>query len=330
MEIIRNSSGEFEATLGVCIDISGRKNAEAALRECEVFKSAILEAALECIITIDRDSQVVEWNPAAEQTFGYGRDAALGQDLAQLIVPPELREKHRQGMAEYLVSGHGPVLGQRVEVEALRSDGSRLPVELAITPIYLDGKQFFTAYLRDISARKKAGARMRESEARLRATFENAFAGISEVDTNGRFIRVNEELCRITGYSRDELLNRGFQDLTPAEDLRNDLERFERQMAGDIDIYQLEKRFIHKSGSVVWVDLSVLRRIEIGRQRPRESAAVTALGDHRGDLAGGVRCRVWSRRERKRTAASAAKKATGEGPRPSDGPPAPLADGSER
>jgi len=267
VEIIRDSSGEFEATLGVCIDISGRKNAEAALRESEVLKSAILEAALDCIITIDRDSYVVEWNPAAERTFGYARAEALGQDLAQLIVPPELRERHHRGMAEYLASGRGPVLGQRMEVEALRRDGSRIPVELAITPIHLEGKQFFTAYLRDISARKEADARLRQSEARLQATFENAFAGISEVDPNGRFLRVNEELCRITGYSRDELLNRGFQDVTPPEDLKRDLEQFERQMAADgVDAYQLEKRFIHRNGSVVWVDLSASRvDDELGR-----------------------------------------------------------------
>ena len=116
---------------------------------------AILETALDCIISIDARGCVIEWNPAAERTFGYARAEALGKELAVLIIPPELREAHRRGLARYLATGEAPVLGRRVEVPALHADGTSFPVELAITRLPADPPRFI-AYLRDITARVRA------------------------------------------------------------------------------------------------------------------------------------------------------------------------------
>jgi PAS domain S-box-containing protein len=232
---------------------------EAALRDSEALKSAILEAALDCIVSIDHDSRIVEWNPAAERTFGYTREVALGCDIAELIIPPELRDRHRRGMAHYLATGEGAVLGKRVELEAIRADGSRFPVELAISPIEIGGRPHFTAYLRDISERTRAEQALRESEQRLRATYEHAFVAIGEVDLHGRYLRVNEEFSVITGYSSEELLARSFADITHPDDRGSDLEQFSRQMAGDIDSYALEKRYVHKDGRTVWIELAASR-----------------------------------------------------------------------
>ena len=119
----------------------------------EAFNRAILDTALDCIITIDSSGRVREFNPAAERVFGFTREEAVGQELAELIVPPALRAKHRQGLAHYLKTGEGPVLGRRIEINAIRSDGSEILVELAITPFEIGGSPFFTAYLRDITER---------------------------------------------------------------------------------------------------------------------------------------------------------------------------------
>jgi putative addiction module CopG family antidote len=240
-------------------DDTARHAGESQLQRSEALKGAILEAALDCIVTVTDNSTVVEWNPAAERTFGFARDAVLGQDLAQLIIPPEFRDRHYEGMARYLTTGEGPVLRQRIELEALRADGSRFPVELAISPIGIDGRQYFTAYLRDISERKRTEAALRDSEQRLRATYEHAFVGIAEVDLNGRFLRVNEEFISITGVGREELLNRTFADITHIDDQALDLERFRRQMAGEIKDYAAEKRYVHKDGHTVWVELYASR-----------------------------------------------------------------------
>jgi PAS domain S-box-containing protein len=236
-----------------------RTHADEALRRTAALNSAILEAALDSVITIGRDSRVVEWNEAAEKTFGYRREEVLGRDLAQLIIPPEYRERHYQGMAHYLTTGEGPVLRKRVELEAIRGDGSRFPVELAISPLPIGGEPHFTAYLRDISERKQAQAELRDREQRLHATYESAFAGIGEVDRTGRFLRVNEEFCAITGYTREELGKLTIAEITYPDDLVRDQELFGRQMAGEIGVYRSEKRFIHKSGHPVWVDLSASR-----------------------------------------------------------------------
>ena len=144
-----------------------RLEMEAALRDSEALKGAILEAALDCIVTIDQESRVVEWNPAAERTFGCARGAALGADMAELIIPPELRGAHRAGLARYLATGEGPVLGRRVEVEALRADGARFrPSSPSRQPRRAAGPSS-PAHLRDITDRKAAAAALAESEARF-------------------------------------------------------------------------------------------------------------------------------------------------------------------
>jgi PAS domain S-box-containing protein len=240
-------------------DAVERARIEKELRDSEALKGAIVAAALDCIITVTEDSRVIEWNPAAERTFGYAREAALGRDLADLIIPPELRERHRRGMARYLITGQGPVLGRRVELEAQRADGARFPAELTITAIDLAGRPHFTAYLRDLTDRRRAEAALRENEQRLRATYEHAFVGIGEVDRSGRFLRVNEQLCAITGFSQEELLGQTFWGVTHPEDREADLAQFARQMLGKLDTYVLEKRYRHKDGHSVWVEVAASR-----------------------------------------------------------------------
>src|SRR5438270_9289134 len=100
---------------GVQLDLDERRQAAAAF-ESEARTAAILEAALDCIISIDHEGRVIEFNPAAERTFGYRRSEVLGRELAECIVPPRLRDAHRQGLARYLTTGEGTVLGRRIEM----------------------------------------------------------------------------------------------------------------------------------------------------------------------------------------------------------------------
>ncbi|TMK76025.1 MAG: PAS domain S-box protein, partial [Actinobacteria bacterium] len=105
-----------------------RRRVESALRESEALKSAMLGSAYDCVIGMNHVGVVIEFNEAAEETFGYTRDEAVGQDLAQLIIPAELRQRHRQGLARYIATGESRILNQRVELTAKRRDGSTLPV----------------------------------------------------------------------------------------------------------------------------------------------------------------------------------------------------------
>ena len=128
-------------------------------------QAAILQAALDAILTIDHEGRIVEFNPAAEHIFGHKREDVLGQDMAALLIPPRLRQRHRCGLANYLETGEGPVLGRRIEMPALRSDGVEFPIELAI--VRIPGEPpLFTAYVRDLSAAKLAEEGAREADRR--------------------------------------------------------------------------------------------------------------------------------------------------------------------
>jgi PAS domain S-box-containing protein len=110
---------------------------------------------------------VLEFNPAAERTFGYKADEAVGRDMGELIVPPALRERHREGFARCVQTGDGQLLDRRIEITGMRADGSEFPVELTITRIEVPGAPRFTGFVRDISDRKRAEADLRASRARI-------------------------------------------------------------------------------------------------------------------------------------------------------------------
>jgi PAS domain S-box-containing protein len=185
-EEVKPDPGLLETLDGVGLRIGQyieRRMAEEAVHQSEARKAAVLASSLDGIITIDHEGRVTEFNPAAERTFGYTRDEAIGRELAELVIPPDLRQRHREGLAHYLSTGEGPLLDRRVEIRAVRADGSEFPVELTVTPIRLQGPPTFTGYVRDISDRRRAeeqrerllelerGARAAAEEAERHATF---------------------------------------------------------------------------------------------------------------------------------------------------------------
>jgi PAS domain S-box-containing protein len=147
---VRREDGQLLHLIAQIQHIGDRKRAEDDLRQSEARKSAIVDTALDCIITIDHQGHILEWNPAAEKTFGYTRDSVMGKELGNLIVPPELRHEHTSGISHYIATGEGPVLGQRLELPAVRADGQRITVELAVVPIPFVEPPIFTGHLRDI------------------------------------------------------------------------------------------------------------------------------------------------------------------------------------
>jgi PAS domain S-box-containing protein len=144
-----------------------RRRAERSVRESDARKSAILVAALDCVITIDHRGKVLEFNRAAETTVGYTAEEAIGCEMAELIVPPGLRDRHHHGFNRYLATQQPAMLGRRIEITGMRKDRSEFPVELAITRIDLPGEPKFTGYLRDITERKRSEQELRASRARM-------------------------------------------------------------------------------------------------------------------------------------------------------------------
>jgi PAS domain S-box-containing protein len=233
---------------------------ERELKRSEVGKAAIVDAALDCIVTIDHEGCITEFNPAAERTFGFLRDEVLGKHLADVIIPPSLREEHRLGFARYLATGEARVLGRRIEMMALRADGSEFLVELAITRVPLDGPPSFTGFLRDITEQKRNESALREahaqvarSEERWRSVFENSAIGVALTDLNGRFLATNPVYQGMLGYSEEELRKLSFLDITHEEDFESNRMLTEELLAGKRGQFQIEKQYRRKNGSLMWV-----------------------------------------------------------------------------
>ena len=180
---LRRFSGEdaffLQSVANVLSAVMDRRLADRAMQESERRKTAILLGALDAIITMDFEGRVLEFNPAAERMFGWIESEVTGKEMAGLIIPERLWDRHREGMARYLITGQGSVLNRRLEMTALRSDGSEFPVELTITQISGEGPPVFCGFVRDITDRRRSEqerAGLLEREQRARATAEAAEA----------------------------------------------------------------------------------------------------------------------------------------------------------
>ncbi len=186
-------------------EITDRKLAELAREEAERLRLSALEAALDCYISVDAEGTVVEFNPAAERTFGYTRAEAVGRPLAELIIPPHLRAAHLAGFARHVAGGGSDLVGRRIEVDAMRADGTVFPIEIVIVKGERAGGQIFIAYLRDLTERRAAERALAEREEQFRTIAESVPIGlvISDLET-GRPLYINPQSRRNLEVGPDE------------------------------------------------------------------------------------------------------------------------------
>lgn len=183
--------------------------------QAEAEARAVLDAALDAVVTIDDKGRILEFNHAAELMFGHQRADVLGVEIAQVLIPPSLRADHRRGLERYLETGEGKVIGRRVEISALRADGTEFPVELAIAQVPGDGPKVFTGFIRDLTERKRAESELSAYAAQLRSLIESAPDGIIMVDSEGRIELVNRQAEQMFGYSAEELVGEKIELLVP-------------------------------------------------------------------------------------------------------------------
>ncbi|MBF0455302.1 MAG: PAS domain S-box protein [Magnetococcales bacterium] len=220
----------------VTIQNQNRADREA-LQLSEARLRSVMETALDAIVTINEQGEIVEFNTAAEKLFGYSASGVVGKDVAETIIPPHLREKHRQGLALYCAKGAQNILRQRLELPAIRADGERIDTEIVITPIQAGGKKFFTAFLRDITERKQMIKTMEEafesmeltnlqlsneiaerkqveealagSERRYRSILKNTSEGFWLFSLKDlRILEVNDALCQMLGLQAQDIIGK--------------------------------------------------------------------------------------------------------------------------
>ncbi len=355
----------------------GGQAADSTLRETLERTRLILDGTLDAVVGMDMQGTITDWNARAEAMFGWTRKEAIGRKLVETIIPPQYRDAHNRGFRRFLSSSEGPFLNRRVELTALRRDGTEFPIELTISPLKIGGSYVFSSFIaditerkrteheletqreilqkifdhipamislfdtdghpqlvnrawerwrgwsleevrsqnvdllaegypdpeyrqqvlalarkadgkwfdiktrvrdgrvvdtswaivrlsdgtrigigKDITERKQAEEALRDSQERFRKAFDEAPIGMALVATDGRWLQVNRALCRIVGYAEQELLATDFQSITHPDDLEADLALARQLLNGDIPSYQMEKRYIHKLGHVVWIQLT--------------------------------------------------------------------------
>jgi PAS domain S-box-containing protein len=227
-----------------------RERLEVSLRANEERLSNIITYAHQAIVTMNDRGEITGWNGHAETIFGWKASEVLGRLMADVIVPEDLRAAHTAGMRRYLDTQQAVVVGQRIEVPAIRRGGETFPIELAISATRGADGWHFTALMHDISERR--------AQVEL---FENAFhhapIGMALVGLDGRLVKLNEIYCAVIGYPAEEAVGLDFQTITHPDDLEADLGLLDQLLTGEIQSYQLEKRYIRKDGATIWVRLSV-------------------------------------------------------------------------
>jgi len=233
-------------------DISQRKRAEEALRQGEARTAAVVRSALDCVLVMDEEGLIREFNPAAEQVFGYSREEAVGRPLAEVIIPERLRSRHREGLERYLATGEEHVLGRRLELTALRKDGSEFPAEVAISRGDAPGPPLFTGFIRDITRRVQREAAAK----RLVSIVESSQDAIIGKTLEGIVTSWNKGAERMYGYTAEEMVGRPIGLLAP-QDQPSEIEDILRKLARGERTVDFETVRVGKDGSLIDVSLTV-------------------------------------------------------------------------
>ena len=241
---LNSRDGELIGTFGISRDITEQKQAELALRENERRMSLIFESALDAFVGMDDAGTIVDWNAKAEETFGWQREEVLGKSLSETIIPPKYRDQHSVGLDRFRNTGKdsGTMLNLRVETTALHRDGHEFPVEMTIAPIAFNSGYLFSAFIHDISNRKKAEQDLRhakdaaESANRAKSDFlanmsheirtpMNAIIGMTELVLDTSLDDTQQEYLSMVQHSGESLLS-----------LINDILDFSKIEAGKLEL----------------------------------------------------------------------------------------------
>ena len=245
--------------IAICRDARGRKQAEETLRK----QAQMLDLANDTIAVLDLNGAISYWNLGAKWLYGWRKSQAIGKNIHKLL-QTEWAQPFEVIQKVFFEKG-----SWQGELVRTKKDGTKITVASRWTLQYDDRDQpvAILEISNDISDRKRSEIALAQSAQRFRATFEQAAVGMVQATVEGKFLLVNQKLCEILGYSRQELLEKRFQEITWHGDLASELELLRQLLAAEIENFSLEKRYIRKDGELVWANLTVsLLREQDGSQ----------------------------------------------------------------
>ncbi len=281
---ILDGQGRVIRVAGTSEDITPLVEGREQLAQRKAQLRAILDSAPDVIARFARDHRITYINPCVTTATGLPPEHFLGRSVAEAGMPAPFVARWEAMLAEVFRTGEPAT----IEFEFATPAGPRYYSSRAVAERHGAAETDFVLVVsRDVTEQRRAEAAVRESETRFRGAFEAAGIGMALVAPDGRFLLVNPSLCRLVGYSEQELLARTFQDITHPDDLDADLELAGRLFRGEIPSYQMEKRYLHRDGHVVWIRLTgsvardtndrVLYAIAQIEDISRERAAVATL-----------------------------------------------------
>ncbi len=226
------------------------KEINFSLEDTKKQLESILNNTSDAIFLIDLNGIIQEVNQSAQKIFGYERVELIGENI-NILVPEPHHDKHDEYIAKHDKNMRSKIININRELYGLHKDGSFINIGLTVTKVEIDEKQYFIGTIQNLSKEQKS-----------RKLFENVFSetsiGIALVLSDGSFWRINSKFCEIVEYSYDELINLTFQDITHKDDIQKDISLVKKVLNKEISNYNIQKRYITKSGRIVWVKLTVV------------------------------------------------------------------------
>ncbi|HYD33436.1 MAG TPA: diguanylate cyclase [Methylophilaceae bacterium] len=223
----------------------------------DLYKT-IMEASPVAMLVVEGDGSIILCNRAAEQTFGYNTNELTGKNL-NTIVPyrnpiESLVDKFATGQPADKIINHN--------ITGFRKDRSQIEARVSLSPMPFEHRQVIFVTIVDHTLLNSTKQGLKEGEARFRAVFKFSPIGMAILGTDGRWLKANNALCEMLGYSEEELMSRTMLDLTHPEDMHNNLNMLHQSVSGELDQYRVEARYFHKNGNTLWISSSISKIVD--------------------------------------------------------------------
>ena len=252
---LRNEAGAIVGARGVALDVTAQRMAEESAQEKDDLLKTVIDTALDAVVSIDVHGKIIVWNKRAELLFGWTREEVRGERLDETIIPPALVKAHQEGMRRYYAEGVGPILGKRIEITAINRAGIIFPVELTVSPHVGKNAGGFSAFIRDISDRRRSDHAIKTSQERLNLVIESSSDGFWDYRLDGSTSVVSDRCSTMLGYQSGQAPV-GTPDMNPLvhpDDAAGVKQMWEAHLAGKTPRYESEHRRRASDGSWRWI-----------------------------------------------------------------------------